>query len=177
MKNKALFILGDFIDNVLAKDKISKIIENNKLTQMVDKPTGVTPTSSTLLYFVITNKPDIIHSCDVVQQEIPDHDLISITVDISKPKRQPVVRTFCNLGKYTKEAFCLRLLQNKQSFNMILQTDDMNTQVDIFTVNFTKCFNDCAPFITKEIKRPFAPWMNDDMREAMNLRDNTRKNL
>ena len=53
----------------------------------------------------------------------------------------------------------------------------MYTQVDIFTVNFTKCLDDCAPFITKEIKRPFAPWINDDIRKAMNLRDDTRKNL
>ena len=121
MKNKALFILGDLNNNVLAKDnKISKIIENNNLTQMVDKPTRVTPTSSTLLDLVITNKPDVIHSCDVVPQEIADHDLISITVDISKPKRQPVVRTFRHLGKYTKDAFCLRLLQSKQDFNMNL---------------------------------------------------------
>ena len=178
MKNKALYIFGDLDDNVLVKDnKISKIIKNNKLTQMVDKPTRVTPTSSTLLNLVITNKPDVINFCDFVTQEIADHDLISITADISKSKRPPVVRTFRHLGKYTKDAFCLRLLQNKHDFNMILQTDDLNTQVDIFTENFIKCLNDCAPFITKEIKRPFTQWMNDDIREAMNLRDDTRKNL
>ena len=41
LKNKALFILGDFNDNVLANDnKIIKIIKNNKFTQIIDKPTG-----------------------------------------------------------------------------------------------------------------------------------------
>ncbi len=64
LKNKALFILGDFNDNVLANDnKIIKIIKNNKLTQIIDKPTRVTPTSSTLLDLAITNKPDAIRAC------------------------------------------------------------------------------------------------------------------
>ncbi len=105
MKNKTFFILGDFSDNLLGDSKISKIIKSNKLTQIIDKPTRVTPTSSTLLDPVITNKPDTIYSCDVVPQEVADHDLISITVDICKPKRLLVIRTFRHLGDYTKENF------------------------------------------------------------------------
>ena len=178
VKNKPFFILGDFNDDLLANNnKMTKIIKNNNLTQIINKPTRVTPTSSTLLDLTITNKPDAIHTCDVVLQEIDDHDLISITVDVSKPKRHPVIRTFRHLGQYSKEAFCLRLLQNTQAFNRILNTEDVNTQVDIFTNNFIGCLNDCAPFVTKEIKRPFAPWMNDPIREAMNQRDDTRKKL
>lgn len=178
LKNKALFILGDFNDNVLANDnKIVKIIKNNKLTQIIDKPTRVTPTSSTLLDLAITNKPDAIRTCDVVLQDIADHDLISMTVDVSKPKRQPIIRTFRHLGSYSKEMFCLRLLQNTQDFNRIFNTDDVNTQVYIFTKYFIDCLNDCAPFVTKEIRRPFAPWMNDHIREAMIHRDDTRRKL
>ncbi len=143
---------------------------------MINKPTRITPTSSTLLDLAITNKPDAIHTCDVVLQEIVDHDLISITIDVSKPKIQPVIRNFRHLAQYSNET-CLRLLQNIQDFNRILNIDDVNTQVDIFTNNFIDCLNDCAPFVTKEIKRPIAPWMNDHMQEAMNQRDNTRKNL
>ena len=37
--------------------------------------------------------------------------------------------------------------------------------------------NDCAPFVTKEIKKPFAPQMNDHIREAMNQRDDTHEKL
>ena len=60
---------------------------------------------------------------------------------------------------------------------MILNTDDVNKQVDIFSVNFIKCLNKCAPLVTKEIKRPFAPWMNDSIREAMNIRNTTHVKL
>ncbi len=176
MKNKALFILGYFNDNLLGDDnKMTKIIRNNKLTQIIDKPTRVTPTSSTLLDLAITNKPDAIHTCNVVLQEIADHDLISITVNVSKPKRLPIIRTFRHLGRYSKESFCFRLLQNMADFNTILNTDDVNMQVDIFTQNFIDCLHDCAPFVTKEIKRPFAPCLKHHIRDAMNQRDDTHK--
>lgn len=178
LKNKALYILGDFNDNLLAKDnKMTKIIKRNKLTQLINKPTRVTHTSSTLLDLVITNKPNAVLSCDVVPQEIADHDLTSITIDISKPKRLPVIKTFRHLGNYTKDYFCSTLLENSEHFNMILFTDDVDKQVDIFTFNFIKCLDVCAPYVTKEIKRPFAPWMNDSLQKAMKLRDDMSRKL
>ncbi len=61
--------------------------------------------------------------------------------------------------------------------NKILFTDDVNKQVGFFTEVFIKCFDACAPVVTKEIKRPFAPWMNDDLRRAMKVRNNAQSNL
>ncbi len=60
---------------------------------------------------------------------------------------------------------------------MILHTDDVNTQVDIFNSNFNKCLNECAPFVTKEVRKPVAPWMNDNIQIAINIRDNIHKTL
>ncbi len=103
VRNKPLFLLGDFNDNLLANDfKIIEIIKYNNLTKMINKSTKVTPASLTLLDLAITNKPDAKHACDVVVQEIADHDFISITIDVRKPKRQPVIRTFRHLGHYSK---------------------------------------------------------------------------
>ena len=31
-----------------------------------------------------------------------------------------------------------------------------------------------CPLVTKEINRPFAPWMNNSIQEAMNIRNTTR---
>lgn len=95
MKNKTFSVLGDFIDKFLVIDSnISKILKSNLLTQVTDKPVRVTPPSSTLLNLVNTDKADTIPSCDVVPHEVTDHDLISIILGISKPKRSPVIRTF-----------------------------------------------------------------------------------
>ena len=58
---------------------------------------------------------------------------------------------------------------------MILDTDDVNRQVDIFASTFIECLDACAPYVTKEVKRPFAPWMNVDLKEAIKLRNDTQK--
>ncbi len=58
-----------------------------------------------------------------------------------------------------------------------MDTDDVNTQVIIFTEIFIKCLDDCAPIVTKSITRPFAPWMDDGIREAKILRNNIRIEL
>ncbi len=178
MKNKLTFIVGDFNDDFLSNtNKMDRIIKSVKMTQMVDKATRVTPTSSTLLDLFITNTSTSIISCDVLPIEIADHDLISVQVDISKPKRTRVVRTYRDLRNYVKEDFCLKLLDNVSNFNRILNTDDVDTQVDIFTRNFNKCLNECAPFVTKEVRRPFAPWMSDEVQNAINTRNNIHKKL
>ncbi len=61
--------------------------------------------------------------------------------------------------------------------NNILFTDDVNKQIELFTEVFIKCLDACAPIVTKEIKRPFAHWMNDDLRTAMKIRNNAQSNL
>ncbi len=70
-------MLGDFNDNLLSNtNKMDRIVNSVKLTQSINKPTRITPTSSTLLYLVITNVLTSIISCDVIPIEIADHDLI-----------------------------------------------------------------------------------------------------
>ncbi len=41
---------------------------------------------------------------DVVPQVIADHDLISIKVNISKPKRKHVIKTLRYLGNYSRDS-------------------------------------------------------------------------
>ncbi len=108
MRKKATFILGDFNDNLFANDnKLGKIIKHIKFTQIINKPTRVTSTAVTSLDLAITNRPEIMKFWDVVPQEIGDHDHISITVDITKPKRPSVVRSFRHLRNYPKTLFVL----------------------------------------------------------------------
>ncbi len=53
VRGKAIFILGDFNDNLLlSNNKLGKIIKN-KLTQIIDRPTRVTPT-----YISYSFRPD-----------------------------------------------------------------------------------------------------------------------
>ena len=39
------------------------------------------------------------------------------------------------------------------------------------TRTFIKCLDSCAPFVTKEIKRPYAPWIDDQIKDAIKNRN------
>ncbi len=76
-------MLGDINDDLLKRgNKFSTIINVNKLHQIVDKPTRVTPQSATLLDVTVTNKCDTFLYKDILPNVIADHDLISATIDI-----------------------------------------------------------------------------------------------
>ena len=173
---KGIFLLGDLNNDYLQPQaKLRKIVHEAKFTQLIEKPTRITSTSKTLLDVIITNRKDLVLSSDITTCNYSDHDIISTVVDIDKPPKLRETKTFRTLKDYNKEIFCNRLLANVPSFNSILGTDNVNDQVDIFTLNFKKSLDSCAPIITKTIHRPPAPWMNDEIRKEMQNRNRLRQ--
>ncbi len=102
----------------------------NKLHQIIDKPTRVTPQSATLLDVIVTNTRDTVIHRDVVPNVNADHDLISSTTDIKKPKRVATTKTFRHMGAYRRDAFCNAVLSHASELNNIYRTDDIDTQVN-----------------------------------------------
>lgn len=172
LKDKPFYILGDFNDNILCdSSKMRQIISNAKLTQVISKPTRITPTSATLIDLIITNKSQsILHS-------VADHELITVTVNLKKTKRPPTIKTFRDLTTYSPDLLSCLLKQQSYNLNKIFTTDNVDTQVNIFTNIFNNCLDDCAPLTTKEVKRPFAPWIDENLRALMHERDTTQKHL
>ncbi|XP_069974804.1 uncharacterized protein [Penaeus vannamei] len=124
LRNKTVVIMGDFSDNLLnSKNKMSRLIQNMNLTQIIDKPTRITSNSETLLDLIITNKPELISNAEVMPSPVGDH------------------------------------------------------KVTIFNNVFNECMNVCAPFITKKITRPPAPWITNDVKAAMAVRDVLRERI
>ena len=175
---KKIFILGDMNDNLLSKNnKLSQIIRNNKLTQLIDTPTRTTPTSTTLLDVIITNCPDQVIHTDVVPSVVADHDLITVTTNISKPKRLPITKTVRDLQHYNSDILCSHILNHTNELNKILQTDNVNEQVDVLTSVLSGSVNSCAPRVTKVIRRPPAPWIDSNIREAMEATNKAQRIL
>ena len=172
LRNKKVFILGDFNDNILDKgNKLSKIIKTNNLTQMIEVPTRTTSTSATLLDLIITNEPQVVLSHDVVPQVIADHDLISAVINIRKPRKPTVIKTVRDFRNYDKDVFCSLLFNNIHIMNNVFFTDNVDHQVRIFNEYFLECVDMCAPKVTKVIKGRPTPWMNDEVRSAITARN------
>ena len=176
LRNKPLLILGDFNDDqFLADNKIGKITQALHLTQLIKKATRITSSSSTLIDLAITNKPDFIIHSDVLSCPVGDHELLNITINVRKERRPPVIRTFRSLSNYSQNIFCDLLLNDTDILNYILHTDNVNEQLSIFTSIFIKCLNSCAPFVTKEVKRPYAPWIDNEIKAAIKIRNSLHK--
>ena len=177
LRNKPLFILGDLNEDLLVVNRLDRIIKNNGLTQMIKKPTRITSSSATLLDVVVTNRPNMIVNSDVYPCEIADHDLISVQINIAKPKRQPIYKTLRSMCVYNRDAFCNLILSETGSLNFMLLTDDVDYQINLFTETFNNCLNTCAPAVTKDITRPPAPWLTSDIKKSIQSRNETQMKL
>ncbi len=71
------------------------------------------------------------------------------------------------MGAYSKDAFCNAVLSYTLELNNIYSTDDIDTQVNILTTVLTRSLDECAPVVTTKINKPFAPWINTEIRSAM----------
>ncbi len=147
---RSFFHDRDLNDNFLSpSSKLSRTVTTNKLTQVIDKPTRVPPTSATLLDVVITNMPNIISDSYVIPGVVADHDLIGVSVDIGKPKRQPVTKTKRDIRNYSSEILCTHISNETPKLNQILHTDDVNKQVLL-----QDSINQCAPLTSVTLRRP-----------------------
>lgn len=165
LRNKPVFILGDFNDDLLVRgNNMNKIINNLNLKQVIDIPTRITPISSTLLDLLITNKKEMIVKSDVFPSPIADHEMITVVVNISKPKPEPQTITYRSRKNYNQNIFCDLLLEHSHILNNILHTDNINSQVAILTETFNKCLDQSAPTVTVKVNRPFAPWIDGNLR-------------
>jgi len=152
--------------------KLKKVIDACKVSQLISKPTRVTPQSATLLDILITNKKESIVNYDCLPSTIADHDMIISKIDISKPKRPKIEKTFRSMVNYSKDNFCEALLNSSYCLNKITLTDDVDEQVNILNTVFNSCLDQVAPKTTKVINRPPAPWINKAIKDNMNFRDN-----
>ena len=165
LKNKPVFILGDFNDDLFIRgNNMIKVINNLSLKQVIDKPTRITPNSSTLLDLLITNKREMIVKSEVLPSPVADHEMITVVVNIRKPKPEPQTITYRCKKSYSQNIFCNLLLNHSHVLNNVLHTDNANSQVTILTETFNKCLDHCAPIITVELTRPFAPWIDENLR-------------
>ena len=177
--NKPYFILGDINDNLFYPNcNLNKIINNLGLSQLVTEPTRITKDSNTLIDVFITNKPEIVTSIDISPCPVADHEQITAAINIEKPKRELTYKTFRSLKNYNSNNLCNNILTDYSDIlSCILQTDDINKQVDIFTKALNGSVEKCAPKITAQVTRPPAPWINEEIKDMLRERDKLQKLL
>ncbi len=79
------------------------------------------------------------------------------------------------MSAYSSDALCNAVPSHVSEFDNIYRTDDVNSQITVLTSVLTHCLDECAPVVTIKITKPFAPWINTEIRSAMTARNALQK--
>ena len=114
-------------------------------TQLVNDRTRVTRQSSTLIDVVLTSDPALVKASGVLET-ISDHFLVYVVLDIS---RIP--------------------------WNTLDLLDSLDDKVDGFNDLFQACLENFAHVKTIKIKHQSVPFINEDIKEQIFIRNNLHK--
>lgn len=170
-----LIILGDI--NIDHKDgctnsKWSNMILDQSLTQLIDKPTRITSTTSSIIDHVYVSHPEHIIETNVPIFAISDHYPVCITRKINQRDYPNLTHQTikCRCFKKIKEDLFLADLQhiNISQINLI---NDIQAATDMWYTLFMRIINKHAPLKTKRITYSKQPdWLTDEIKEAQKKR-------
>lgn len=167
-----LICAGDFNINFLDLNscntiKLNNIISSYSLSQIVTEPTRK---MSLLDLFFVSDHLQA-DSCVVHTPDISDHDMILMDIYVSRSVARPNFSRFRNFGLLDLDLFYTHLCST--SFNDIFFVNDINIKVEIFTSYLLLLFDIHVPEKKVMFRRHQAPWLTDNIRSIMRLRDRT----
>ena len=149
-------ILGDFNICLLKNSNLAKnyknLLKSFNFTQLINSPTRVTQTSSTLIDHIHTSNTDKICQAGVIETGLSDHYITYCT--------RKVVRGMINkhntistrsMKKYSESSF-IEILLNID-WSVVLDCMDVNEAWEKFKVLFTLAMDSIAPMIDTRMKR------------------------
>ena len=142
------------------------------LTQVIDKPTRITKTSSTLIDLMLTSNPENIKVHNVVDTPgISDHCLIFCAYSLKKPKFKPKIVTKRDFRNFNEKLFVRDMEFAPWGNILAVSDDDIDNKVTIFENIHKDIINKHAPFRTFRVTRPATPWLNEEITKLMGDRD------
>lgn len=177
-ENKETYILGDFNKNWFNEVDSARVRSYANiccLTQTVTQPTRTVrtacSTTSTCLDLIFTNRVERC-KCKVIQLGFTDHDLTVLSMKTKIPKGPTKVVIKRSYKYFSKDKFLKEL--KYAPFWLVGQTRDVNEALDIFIKLFTDIADSHAPLRKFSVKTKSAPWLTDNIRDLMLLRDESK---
>ena len=176
-------LTGDFNVNFLTPQSADykmlsdSIVEPLNLTQIINEPTRITEKSSTCIDLIFVKNPEkvIAHGACAVPG-ISDHHLIFMAYDIKKPVFKPIKVTARNFNGFDVEGF--KAAAELANFENVYNVVNLDDKVTIVENTINELLDNFAPYKTFTVtKKNSTPWLTDEIREVMNLRDMYKYNF
>ena len=169
-----IICLGDFhIDlinvNSLATKNLINLLESLGLKQIVNNPPRVTLNIASLLDYIILSEERSFSKCDTVSlPNISDHELVFVHLNFPIQGGQGLPRTYKDV-KNVDENILYEHLQAIPWRN-IFDIDNVDEKITLFNGNMTLLMDIHAPLKTCIFKKPYKPWITDNVKLLINLK-------
>eukprot|EP00794_Sanderia_malayensis_P004093 gene4093-4647_t len=139
------------------------------LKQLIQKPTRITNSTSTLIDIIGTNNPATIRDARVIPTGIGDHDMVGCVRKINLTREAPRQITCRNYRNYDSDKMSEDL--RNSDWLRVLNYVEVNKAWGYMKDILSGVFNKHTPKIQKIVKGKVAPWLNEGVKRLMNERD------
>jgi hypothetical protein len=170
--------LGDLNCNVLNPDDLSsqalsRFCSAFNLQQLIKQPTRVTATSVSLLDVILASNTNSVQYAKVIPCSVSDHDVVYVQLRLKKDRPKPVYVTTRSFKTYNQAAF-----QKDMSFvpsSVVDVFNDADDKLNAFHLLFNPILDSHAPIKNIKIRSKPNPYVTDEIRSLMKMRDKWRK--
>ena len=177
-KYQHCIILGDMNIDHLKTDSSPLRFFNSYFTepfafsQIVDEPTRITNSSSTLIDLMLTTNSENVKVHGVVDTPgISDHCLTFMAYSLKKPKFKPKMVTRRDFRNFDEKKFVSDMENAPWGNILAVDDDDIDNKVTIFENIHRDIIDKHCPFRTFRVTRPATPWFSENIRNLMDERD------
>ena len=117
----------------------------------------------------MTTDPTLAESCSVITSSISDHNLVEVTLKISRPKVKAKYVTTRSYSEYAPDSFCEDL--SLVPWHLVYFFDDTDSQVETFNSLFLDVLDQHAPIKRIKIKSRSHPFVTPEIKQLMKTRD------
>ena len=164
--NQQVVIFGDFNLDVLKYNIINQVTEYVDLLfsfgflQLILRPTRCTPTSATLIDYILSNKSEGMHESVILTSKISDHFPIVYFSNINRASQGPI---YCNYRDFSIDninKFSANI--RATNWNGLFNISNVQEAYDLFSDTFFTFYNLHFPLLKKKLNKnihPINPWM------------------
>ena len=147
---------------------------NLLMSLLIDEPTRITMSTSSLIDHIVSNTPEKISDSGVIHTGISDHSLVFAIRKISVIKKQEHTVEIRNMKNFNEEKFIAEL--SKQEWEYVyFFADDPNAMWEIWKRIFLEVLDKHAPLQHKKLRSKKVPWITNNIKKLIIQRDKLKR--
>ena len=150
---------------------LSDITDLYGLHQLINEPTRVTDTTSTLIDLIYTNYPDKVVCSGICHVSISDHSVIfayrKLSIGVAS-KRHNTIK-YSSFKNFNRDYFRSDIAS--QNWDALDNFQDPNDMWREWKIKFLNVVDTHAPLRTKRVRLKRSPWITSELKKRMHERD------